>query len=58
MFKAQALPDFSRVFKPQLPHASTDVQPFSFEGRYPTKDEIVTELTKKEEESAAEVGID
>lgn len=31
--KAQPLPDFSNVFKPELPHNSTHSQPFSFEHR-------------------------
>ena len=30
---AQPLPDFSNVFKPQLPHQSTHSQPFSFDQR-------------------------
>lgn len=55
VLKAQPMPDFSRVFKPQLSHKSTDSQPFSFEGHYRTKDEVVTELARKEEEIAAQV---
>jgi len=31
--KAQPLPDFSNVFKPELQHNSTHSQPFSFEHR-------------------------
>lgn len=31
--KAQPLPDFSNVFKPELSHSSTHSQPFSFEHR-------------------------
>ena len=43
-FNAQALPDFSNVFKPELPHHCTQSQPFSFEQRD-------KELKQKKEES-------
>lgn len=57
-FKAQALPDFSNVFKPELPHHCTESQPFSFDGRdkemKQRKDEAIKAIILEEEKKASE----
>ena len=55
VLKAQPMPSFTKTFKPQLSHKKTDTQPFSFEGLYRTKDEVVEELIYEDEMVAAEV---
>ena len=55
VLKAQPMPNFNKTFKPQLPHKKTETQPFSFEGLYRTKDEVVEELIYEDEMAAAEV---
>lgn len=49
------MPSFTKTFKPQLSHKKTDIQPFSFEGMYRTKDQVVDELVHEDEMAAAEV---
>lgn len=51
------MPEFKKVFKPKLSHRRSDMQPFSFEGRYRSKDEVVEELVLQDEKTAAEVCI-
>lgn len=56
--KAQALPDFSTVFKPELPHQCTQSQPFSFEQRdkelKQKKEETIKAIIVEEKEKAQE----
>ena len=51
--KANPVPDFSSVFQPVLLHQHTDAKPFAFEGKYPSKDEVVEKLVRQEEEKVA-----
>ena len=48
---ANPMPQFDSVFKPQLPHKATEIQPFTFEGRYqgkPTRETLVQQILQKE----------
>ena len=56
MVKPLPMPDFSNVFKPTCTHSHTMPEPFSFENKYPLKEELVKELVKKDNEEAAKVG--
>lgn len=51
VIKAQALPDFSNVFQPELPHCHTESEPFSFDQRD-------KELKKKKEEAVKAIILD
>ena len=51
VIKAQALPDFSNVFQPELPHCHTESEPFSFDQRD-------KELRKKKEEAVKAIILD
>lgn len=56
--KAQPFPDFSNVFKPELPHRSTHSQPFSFDQRdkelKQKKEETIKSIILEEEKKASE----
>ena len=48
---ANPMPQFDSVFKPQLPHKTTEIQPFTFEERYqgkPTRETLVQQILQKE----------
>jgi len=48
---ANPMPQFDKVFKPQLPHRAIDTQPFDFEERYrdkPTRETLVQQILQKE----------
>ena len=48
---ANPMPQFDSVFKPQLPHKATEIQPFTFEERYqgkPTRETLVQQILQKE----------
>ena len=54
--KPLPMPKFDKPFQPTLTHAhSTTMQPFSFDNKYTSKDELVEELRKKEDEDLAKV---
>lgn len=38
-----------------MAHTHTEAQPFSFEHKYPKKDDVINELVKKDENEAAKV---
>lgn len=49
--KANPMPDFDNVFKPELPHTATEAQPFTFEERYkdkPSRETLVQQILQKE----------
>ncbi len=51
VIKANPMPDFDRVFKPQLPHVATETHPFKFEERYkdkPSRETLVQQILQKE----------
>ncbi len=54
VIKANPMPDFDRVFKPQLPHTATETLPFMFEERYkdkPSRETLVQQILQKEKVS-------
>ena len=49
------MPAFTNIFQPTLPKTSTVVEPFSFDNKYPSKDDIVNQLVTKKIEEENEV---
>ena len=50
------MPKFNKPFQPTLAHTQSTVpQPFSFDNKYTSKDEVIEQLVKKEEEELAKV---
>ena len=49
------MPAFTNIFQPTLPKTSTVVEPFSFDNKYPSKDDIINQLVTKKVEEENEV---
>ena len=54
-YKATTNDSFTNIFQPTLPKTSTVVEPFSFDNKYPCKDDIINQLVTMNVEEKNEV---